>query len=82
MMIIIVKPITTAMMIVRLLNRVLSGDFGCGMVAAVSGVVGEHSPSLRDEMATGHCESTVRITPVTMILAPPLSTQSCIREMR
>ena len=40
-----------------------------------------HSPSLRDEIATEHSESTVISTPFTMILAPPL-TQSSIREMR
>ena len=48
----------------------------------LSSVAGErHSPSLRDVMATVQCESTVISTPVTMILAPPL-TQSSIREMR
>ena len=116
MTVIIIKPITTAMIPVSILDTLLAADFGCGMVAAVSGgdggvvgenstsematrlcvcrgmivvvsvggggVAGEHSPSLRDEMATGPCESTVRITPVKMMLAPPLSAQSSIREMR
>ena len=52
------------------------------MVLLVVGSVlgGEHSLSLRDEIATEHSESTVISTPVTMILAPPL-TQSSIREM-
>ena len=44
-------------------------------------VVMEHSPSLRDEMATEHSASTVISTPVTMIVAPPL-TQLSSREMR
>ena len=53
-------------------------------VVLVSGgcaVVMEHSPSLRDEMATEHSASTVISTPVTMIVAPPL-TQLSSREMR
>ena len=49
-------------------------------VSVVGGCVGEHSPSLRDEIATEHSEFTVISTPVTMILAPPL-THSSIREM-
>ena len=54
------------------------------LLAVVSGgcvVVMEHSPSLRDEMATEHSVSTVISTPVTMIVAPPL-TQLSSREMR
>ena len=54
------------------------------LLAVVSGgcvVVMEHSPSLRDEMATEHSASTVISTPVTMIVAPPL-TQLSSREMR
>ena len=47
----------------------------------VEDVVVSHSPSLRDEIATEHFESTVINTPVTTILGPPL-TQSSIREMR
>ena len=50
------------------------------VVVVVLSVVGEHSPSLRDEIATEHLESTVISTPVTMILAPPL-THSSIREI-
>ena len=42
---------------------------------------GTHSPSLRDEMATEHSVSTVISTPVTMIVAPPL-TQLSSREMK
>ena len=49
-------------------------------VLVVGGCVGEHSPSLRDEITTEHSEFTVISTPVTMILAPPL-THSSIREM-
>ena len=41
---------------------------------------GEHSPSLRDEIATEHSVSTVISTPVTMILAPSL-THFSIREV-
>ena len=44
-------------------------------------VAGEHSGSLREEMATEQCGSTVISTPVTMTPGPPL-TQSSIREMR
>ena len=44
-------------------------------------ITGEHSPSLRKEMTTEQCESTVISTPVTMILAPP-PTQSSIIETR
>ena len=54
------------------------------LLAVVSGgcvVVIEHSPSLRDEMATEHSASTVFSTAVTMIVAPPL-TQLSSREMR
>ena len=54
------------------------------LLAVVSGgcvVVMEHSPSLRDEMATEHSASTVISTAVTMIVAPPL-TQLSSREMR
>ena len=40
-----------------------------------------HSPSLRDEMATAHCESTFISIPVTIRLGPVL-TQSSMREMR
>ena len=55
-----------------------------GVLAVVTGgcvVVMEHSPSLRDEMATEHSASTVISTPVTMMVAPPL-TQLSSREMR
>ena len=48
------------------------------MLLAFSDV--RHSPSLRDEIATEHLESTVITTPVTVILDPPL-THSSIREM-
>ena len=41
----------------------------------------EHSPSLNDEIATAQSVSTVMSTPVTAVVAPPL-TQSSIREMR
>ena len=44
-------------------------------------VAGEHSGSLRKEMATEQCGSTVISTPVTMTPGAPL-TQSSIREMR
>ena len=47
----------------------------------LAGASVEHSPSLRDEMATEHSASTVISTPVTMIVAPPL-TQLSSREMR
>ena len=40
----------------------------------------EHSSSLNDEICTEHLVSTVMISPVTMISAPPL-TQSSMREM-
>ena len=46
----------------------------------VGGGVGEHSSSLRDEIATEQSESTVVIIPFTMILTPPLSHFS-IREI-
>ena len=48
---------------------------------SVEGSGRRHSPSLREEMATEQCESTVISTPVTMTLGPPL-TQSSITEMR
>ena len=51
-----------------------------GVGSVSGGCVGEHSPSLREEMATEHSESTVISTPVTMILAPPL-THCSIREI-
>ena len=41
----------------------------------------EHSPSLRDEMATEHSASTVISTPVTLIVAPPL-TQLSSRKIK
>ena len=50
-------------------------------VGSVIGGTLRHSPSLRDEIATEHCGSTLISIPVTMILAPPL-TQSSIKEMR
>ena len=59
-----------------------SDNVGNGSGEGGKRVVGEHLPSLRDEMTIGHCESILNITPVTLILAPPLSTQSSIREMR
>ena len=43
-------------------------------------VLPEHSPSVRDEIATEHSRSTVISTPVTMIPVS-LPTQSSIREM-
>ena len=55
-------------------------EVGSGGVTSLSVIGGWHSPSPRDEVATGHSESTVTSTPVTMILAPPL-THSSIREM-
>ena len=48
--------------------------------SVVGGWVGEHSSSLRDEMATEHPVSTVISTPVTMILAL-LLTHFSIRDM-
>ena len=48
--------------------------------SVMGGCIEEYSPSVRDEIATEHSESTVISTPVTTIPAPPL-THSSIREM-
>ena len=53
---------------------------GLGSLGGGEGL--EHSGSLREEMATEHCESTVISTPATMTLVPPPLNQASIRGMR
>ena len=60
-------------------GSVIEGSVIGGSVVLAGG--GRHSLSLRKEMATEQCQSTVISTPVTMTPGPPL-TQSSIREMR
>ena len=57
-------------------GRVCTDGVGTGWVGL------EHSGSLREDMATGQLGSTLISIPVTMTLAPPLLTQSSIREMK
>ena len=81
----ITKQIMAAMITISfmstLLGVVVSSVSGGGMDGCMDGcMVGEHTPSLRDEVTTGHCGSTIISSPATLILAPPLSIQSSIRE--
>ena len=69
---------TTPTMIATMLD--ISAD-GCGG-GAVADDCEEHSSSLGDDMATGHCESTVSSSPFITILGLPLLTKFSIREIR
>ena len=81
-------PMMAVVLLVELCGAVALGSSVVGIVVELvggmvsgGGVVGEHSLSLSDSMATEHWGLTVSSIPVTLKPGSPL-TQSSIREMR
>ena len=81
-------PMMAVVLLVELCRSVAVGSSVVGIVVELvggivsgGGVVGEHSLSLSDSMATEHWELTVSSIPVTLKPGSPL-TQSSIREVR